>query len=595
MGGAADAAEEHTLVDLVRRAAVRWPDRVAWTFDEDGRELTFAEVDRRSDALAEVLAEAGVVAGDRVAVLLDSRPEFPLGWLAAAKLGAAMVAVNPRYRRHDATHVLAHSGARVVLTAPRHAALLAEVAGATSVRNILDVESLPLPNCTPGRFAGPPAGPLLPNSTPGRFAGPPGGLLLPNCTPGRFSSPPGGLLLPNCTPGRPSPAPETAANIQYTSGTTGQPKGAILPHRYWSTLAYGLVRGFPQIGERDTILTAQAFHYVDPQWNVALGLASGARLVVLDRFHPTTFWAKVREHGVTWFYCLGLMPKLLLDQEPGPHDLEHRVRAISASAIPPHLHAALERRWGVPWFEAFGMTETGSDIRMTPRDHDAKIGTGCLGRAVPGRELAILDEAGNPLQRGIEGELAIRGVGLMQGYLGDPAATEQAFRGGWFHTGDLARIDEQGLVYYTGRTKDMIRRGGENVAAAEVEQVLLLHPDVRMAAVLARPDELRQEEVHAVVVPHSGQPSGRSLPDELAEFCAARLAPFKVPRFWTVRAQLPLTASERVAKAALRTELAADPEPRTYDRVAGDWLGPAPVAPSGPAAPEPHEAMQEPC
>jgi crotonobetaine/carnitine-CoA ligase len=572
----AGGADEHTLVDLVRRAAARWPDRVAWTFDEDGRELTFAEVDRRSDALADVLAEAGVVAGDRVAVLLDNRPEFPLGWLAAAKLGAAMVAVNPRYRRHDATHVLAHSGARVVLTAPRHAALLAEVAGATALRHILDVESLPLPNCTGGRVSGPPAGLSLPNSTPGRFSSPPGGLLLPNSTGGRFSGPPGGLLLPNSTPGRPAPAPETAANIQYTSGTTGQPKGAILPHRYWSTLAYGLVRGFPQIGERDTILTAQAFHYVDPQWNVALGLAGGARLVVLDRFHPTTFWAKVREHEVTWFYCLGLMPKLLLDQEPGPDDHAHHVRAISASAIPPNLHAALERRWGVPWFEAFGMTETGSDIRMTPRDHDTQVGTGCLGRAVPGRELAILDEAGNPLQRGIEGELAIRGVGLMQGYLGDPAATEQAFRGGWFHTGDLARIDEQGLVYYTGRTKDMIRRGGENVAAAEVEQVLLLHPDVRLAAVLARPDELRQEEVHAVVVPHSGQPP----PDELAEFCAARLAPFKVPRFWTLRAQLPLTASERVAKAALRAELAADPEVRTYDRVTGDWVGEA-TAPPG--------------
>jgi crotonobetaine/carnitine-CoA ligase len=530
---------DHTLVDLVRRAAARWPDRVAWAFDEDGRELTFAEVDRHSDALASVLAEAGVAAGDRVAVLLDNRPEFPLGWLAAAKLGAAMVAVNPRYRRHDATHVLAHSGARVVLTAPRHTALLAEVTGSTAIRHILDVENLPLPTFTAGGSE---------------------------------------RRLPLPAP----PLPEMAANVQYTSGTTGQPKGAILPHRYWSTLAYGLVRGFPHIGERDTILTAQAFHYVDPQWNVALGLASGARLVVLDRFHPTTFWAKVREHRVTWFYCLGLMPKLLLDQEPGPDDRAHHVRAISASAIPPNLHAALERRWGVPWFEAFGMTETGSDIRMTPHDHDAHVGTGCLGRAVPGRELAILDKAGNPLQRGIEGELVIRGVGLMHGYLGDPVATERAFRGGWFHTGDLARIDERGLVYYAGRTKDMIRRGGENVAAAEVEQVLLLHPGVRLVAVLARPDELRQEEVHAVVVPHTESrteshaesPAEPPRPDELAEFCAARLAPFKVPRFWTMRTHLPLTASERVAKVALRAELAADPGARTYDRVAGDWVGP---------------------
>ncbi len=162
---------------------------------------------------------------------------------------------------------------------------------------------------------------------------------------------------PQCTP----PTPDALANVQYTSGTTGTPKGCALPHRYSTTLAHGLVNGFPNVDDRDMILTAQLFHYIDPQWNVARGLAAGARLVMLDRFHPATFWAKVREHRGIWFYCLRPMPKSLLDQEPSPRDRQHRVRSISASAIPPNLHAALEQRWGVPWFEAFGMTETGSD------------------------------------------------------------------------------------------------------------------------------------------------------------------------------------------------------------------------------------------
>ncbi|MGW1680009.1 AMP-binding protein [Saccharopolyspora sp. NPDC002376] len=507
---------EQSLADLVRRAAEQWPQRVAWTFDALDQELTFADVDRRSDAFAALLAEQGVTAGDRVALMLANRPEFPLAWLAAAKLGAAMVPVNTNYQDYDAMHVLAHSGARVVLTTAQHTDLLTRIKSSTSLQHVLDVDAVPIPDAQP----------------------------------------------PKCPP----PMPETIANIQYTSGTTGAPKGCVLPHRYWVSLAAGLVEDFPRINAQDTILTAQPFHYVDPQWNTALGLASGARLVVLDRFHPTTFWSKVREHEVTWLYCLGLMPKLLLDMPPSEHDRDHRVRSISASAIPPDLHAALEKRWGVPWFEAFGMTETGSDIRMTPEDHDDTVGTGCLGRAIAGREITILDNTGSPVPRGATGELAIRGVGLMHGYFRDPEATDRAFRSGWFHTGDLARMDEHGRVYYAGRTKDMIRRSGENITTGEVERVLQLHPSVDVAAVLPEPDELRGEEVHAVLVLRDEN----CTPDDLADFCGKQLAYFKVPRYWTFRPALPRTPSERVAKPALRKELATDQPPK-YDRKTQQW------------------------
>ncbi len=465
------------LVSRLRHAATTWPDRPAWTFDLDdgsGRTLSFAEVDAESTGLAGALQALGVREGDRVAVMLANRPELPLLWLALAKLGAALVPVNPRYRTVDTAHLVDASRAVAVVSDGTHLPLLAEVAHVPSY----DVDA----------------------------------------------------LVPRAPRDLPEPDAERVVNVQFTSGTTGAPKGCLLPHRYWTTLADSLVDGFPHLGADDVMLTAQAFTYVDPQWNVAAALTAGAHLVVLDGFHPSTFWSKVREHGVTYFYCLAAMPTLLLRQPPDPADRDHRVRRVQCSAIPPALHAELEERWGAPWYECFGMTETGADIRVDEDDHDELVGSGCLGSPAPHREVRVVD-----------GELQLRGPGMMQGYDGLPSP----FDDGWFATGDLARLDEHGRVYLVGRKKDMIRRSGENVAAQEVEAVLTSHPAVRLAAVLGVPDEVRGEEVKAFVVGDVGE-------EELRAWCAERLAPFKVPRYWDFRDDLPRTASERVAKELLR-------------------------------------------
>lgn len=503
-----------TVAGIVADAARRWGARTAWRFDETGARLSFAELDRRSSAMAVGLREAGVEPGDRVAVMLRNVPEFPLLWLASAKLGAALVPLNVHYREQDARHVLARSGAVLAVTAPEFEPLLESLrTQLPALRAVRGADSLE---------AG--AGDLEWEALP-----------------------------------------ESACNVQYTSGTTGSPKGCVLSNTYWVTIARHLLAEFPRLTSEDVLLTAQPFHYVDPQWNVIGALAAGAELVVLDRFHPSTFWAKVREHRVTLFYCLGMMPTLLLRQPESESDLDHDVRAIICSAIPAESHAELERRWGVAWYESFGMTESGADIGVSPEDHDELVGSGAIGRPYGHREARVFDADGNQVPRGETGELVLRGTGMMDGYFEDPEATAAVFRHGWLHTGDLVRMDERGRIHYLGRKKDMIRRSGENIAAAEVEEALRAHPAVAVCAVLPRPDALRGEEVEAFLVLAEGYELADAPPEVLAEHCARRLAYFKVPRFWAYREHLPSTPSERVAKARLRSEdgpchdLRADP------------------------------------
>ena len=181
----------------------------------------------------------------------------------------------------------------------------------------------------------------------------------------------------------------TLVNVQYTSGTTGEPKGCMLSHSWFMRFAWRVMTLHDGLDETDTIVTSQPFHYVDPQWNLAVALLSGATLVVLDRFHPSAFWRKVRDYRVTWFYCLGVMPKLMLNTPSSPLDRGHSVKRVICSAIPRADHAAIEARWGVPWYEAFGMTESGLDIAVELDDHDETVGTGCIGTPMPGRARVV--------------------------------------------------------------------------------------------------------------------------------------------------------------------------------------------------------------
>lgn len=518
-----------TLGALLRWQASRNGARELLSFG--ATRLTVADVECRANQVAAFLRRAGVAPGDRVGVMLPNGLEFPVCWLAIATVGAIMVPINVQYRAHDLAYTLHDSGASVLLADP---AFEQEARAAMPRCPALRQLHLFPPGTVTSRSAGPVAAAI--HDAPVRCE--------------LHPSAPGDLL-----------------NLQYTSGTTGSPKGCMLSHAYWARLAVQSAR-YAQLGPDDVALTAQPFYYMDPQWNLAMALLVGCRLEILPRFSASTFWSSVRDTGASFVYLLGTMPVLLLKQPPRPEvERGHRLRVVACSGIVPALHAEFESRWGVPWREVFGMTETGIDLAIALDEGDS-VGSGAVGRPVAGREARVVAPDGRALGDGEVGELCVRGEGMMAGYWNNPAATADRLRDGWMHTGDLAYRDARGRYHLVGRIKDMIRRGGENIAAAEVEGVLAQHPAVRTAAAVPVPDDLRGEEVKAFLELQPGHEA--TDPREILAFARAHLAPFKVPRFVEYVPALPRTPSEKIAKHQLLADR-DDQRRGAFDATTGTW------------------------
>ena len=501
-----------SLPAILRHAAALWGDAEALSFDASGETLTFIEFDRRTDAIAVGLAAAGIQPGDRIAICSGNVALFPLAWFATMKVGAIMVPLNTSYRADDARHIFDLTEPTAVFCDRRRTALVDEL----------------LPNIPSLRLLVTEAGDVSAGWQPlDAF--------------GRQISEAATLPLIQSS---------DLTNIQFTSGTSGLPKGCKLSHDYWIELARSIDGNVLSLAPGETMLTAQAFSYLDPQWALILTLMTGARLVVLERFRPTELWEKAAHYDACFFYCLAAMPLMLLSLSPDSAERRHRLRAVMCSAIPADRHRELEERFGVPWLEAYGATETGSDLGVSWADHAHSVGTGTIGRPLPHRQAMIVGEGFSELGDGVVGELLVRGSAMMEGYWQNPAATAAAFRNGWYRTGDLARRDAEGFYYLAGRRKDMIRRAGENIAASEVEAVLQQHPAVMLAACIAVPDPIRNEEIKVFVLR-----TGAVALEELVAHLEARLARFKIPRYWTLVERLPMTASERVAKPQLSREI----------------------------------------
>jgi crotonobetaine/carnitine-CoA ligase len=501
-----------SLPHLLRERAREAGGREAIRFE--GASLTLAGLDAAASRWADVLAGLGVTQGERVALCLPNGLDAPAAWLGIASLGAVVVPVNYGYRDADLRFVLSDSGAVVAITTPERALDLMRAASrCLALRTVAVLGAIAPPGAEP-------IADRLANGSPSRD------------------------LMP--------PAMNDLVTLQYTSGTTGFPKGCMLTHGYWLLLAATAVE-YGKFTADDVMLSTAPIWYLDGMWHVALALMAGMPLVILPRFSASGFWNTVRENGITFFYCLGTMPVLLLKQPPDPAiERGHKVRFVLCSGIVPQLHATFEARWGCPWREAYGTTEIGAGLMVPLEDADS-VGSGLMGRVVPHREARVVDpETGTTVAPGTPGELQVRGPSMMLGYWGHQEASDRYFRDGWAHTGDVVVENDRGYFRLVGRLKDMIRRGGENVSAAEVESVLCEHHAIGAAACVAVPDEIRGEEIKAFIQPLRGQEAIADQPEAVHAWVAARLAAFKVPRYLAFVDAFPLTPSERIAKHQLK-------------------------------------------
>jgi acyl-CoA synthetase (AMP-forming)/AMP-acid ligase II len=509
---------------LLAEAAREAPGAEYLRFPDLACSYSFGEVDRMVDQAVTGLAAVGVGPGDRVGIMFGNVPAWPVVFLAVLRMGAVSVPVNAQFRTADIAHALVESGARAIVTSATYgatvrAALAERGVGATPV--IVD----------------------------------------PVTVFGSVSSPASSY---------PEPEPETLASLQFSSGTTGLPKGCMLTHRYWLQMASGFAAA-TGLGDDDVALMTQPWSYIDQQWMTITCLITRRPHVVLPKFSVSGFWNSIRAERATITYVLGTMPRLLAKQPPSGSDRNHRMRLVLCSGIPADQHAALEDRWGVPWREAYGSTETGLDLIAAP-DDTRTVGTGAMGYPPAGRSVEILDDAANPVPDGELGEIVVTGSALMRGYWNAPEATAAVLLApDRYRTGDRGFRDELGYIHHAGRIKDMIRRGGENISAAEVESVLGAHELVLNVAVVGIPDDIFGQVVKAFVVLKPGTaPSAAA--GVLAEYAADQLARFKTPELVEFVEELPLTPSERVEKKKLLLP-GRDQRTNVYDARRRQWIG----------------------
>jgi crotonobetaine/carnitine-CoA ligase len=506
------------IVTLARDALAREPEKPALVF-EDGLVVSRERFRAAVEGFAGYLAER-IGAGDRVAIMLENRTEFMVAWLAVAACGGSLVSLNTSAKEHDAGHILRDCGAVIVVCGEEQEALVRRIcAEGTEIVVVRGQEPDGL-----ARSAG--DAPLHLESV----------------------------------------AVDSGAvtNVYYTSGTTGPPKGCMVGHDYWLRFVE-LYLGLYGWEEGDRILCCLQFFYNDPPWLFLSSLRAGTPLVCMRRFSVTRFWPVVVRNEVTRLFALAAIPALLLRGSPRPEERQQKVDFALHVGIPAQLHAEFVERWGFPWIEGYGLTETGLVVAMPLDRAEEMTGSGSIGIPCPGVEILLVDEQGDEVGVDEPGEVLIKAPGVMRGYLNRPDATAETMAGGWVHSGDLARRDENGYLYFQGRKKDIVRRSGENVAATEVEDVLRSHPGVLEAAVVPVPDELRGEEVKAYVALVEGSAADDVGPRALIEFCRERLAKHKVPRYLEYREDFPRTPSMRVKKSQLIAEV-EDPLAAAWDR-----------------------------
>lgn len=524
MSGSVPAIEHLGLGELADAAARRFGSKVFWESIDDGASMGFDEFADRTRRFAGALQAAGIERGTHVAVMLPNVIEFAVTWFALARLGAVIVPVNMQYTSRELEYVLRDSDATFL---------------------VIDASCLPVLEAIEeaARVA------------PGRT------LVSGGVTDGRYL---GWQRMDREAAG---PAPEFAPagrdalmSIQYTSGSTGFPKGCLLVQDYW--LVLGAVRAIQGPAPRRVLLD-KPLSYMGGMWRLLVCLNVGATACVARKFTLSGLQQRIADHDIDFFSVTDPVAKLPYD----PRLAGRRFAWISASGLSAGLHRDLERTFDAPVRELYGMTETGSTLFM-PIDAAGMSGSGSCGKPAPYRECCIVDPEGRDVSPGQSGELWVRGRGILRGYYNKEEATRQAFAGDWFRTGDLFRQDEAGYFYILGRIKESIRRSGENVSSLEVESVVSSVPGVMEAAVIGVPDEFRGEEVKVFVILQPGLQPADLPPEAIAAHCEGRLAAFKVPRYIEYVPDFPRTSSGKIAKQEMK---AAGKRGVAFDRISNAW------------------------
>jgi acyl-CoA synthetase (AMP-forming)/AMP-acid ligase II len=479
-------------------------------------EVSYGHAAREIAALRAAYREAGYGIGHRVGILVENRPCHLLHFLALNALGVSLVPINPDLRSAELEYLIAHSEVAAIVAIPARRAMLAQAARDAG--------------CKVAVFA-PDAEPPVVEARSG------------------------------------VPDADSECALLYTSGTTGRPKGCVLANSYflragqWYRDIGGLLA--MQTGCERMLTPLPLFHMNAMAYSAIAMIATGGCLIVLDRFHPSSWWRDVCESQASIVHYLGVMPPMLMGAAPAPADTAHQVRFGFGAGADRALHAAFEARFGFPLIEAWAMTETGAGAVIVASREPRHVGTGCFGRPESDVAIRIVLEDGSDAACETPGELLVRHAGpdprhgFFQRYLKDAPATEAAWQGGWFHTGDVVRRMADGSLCFIDRKKNVIRRSGENIAAVEVESVLLQHPSIAQVAVAPVADPVRGEEVFALVVaPHSPDTRAAMAADIVA-FCLDRLAYYKAPGYVAFVAAVPLTTTQKIQRGQLKDLVAA--------------------------------------
>lgn len=459
---------------------------------------------------AAAYAAAGYGPGQRVALLLENRPDHFFHYLALNSLGVSVVPVNPDYKDDETQYLLEHSESVALIVVPSRLEQVARVAAEVGVPVGLSHEPPPQPSRPPS-----------------------GGTV--------------GL--------------QAEAAILYTSGSTGRPKGCVLTNAYfygwgeWYMEQGGYIALQP--GQERVMQPLPTFH-TNGMGNSFMGmLFCGGAQIIFDRFHPRSWWKDAVETGATCMHYLGVMPAMLLNVPPGEYDKAHKVRFGLGGGVHPSHHALFEERFGTKLLEGWAMTEGAGATVLMMNEEPRNIGTQCIGRPRADTEIRIVDDNDNDVPPHQPGEFLVRAAGpdkrrrFFSGYLKDQAATDAVWKGEWFRTGDIVRLAENGCLYFVDRKKNLIRRSGENISTAEVEGALAAHPQVSEMAVVAVLDEIRGEEVMAALSLQPGATADRAMAEDIFQHCLSRMAYYKVPGYIAFLDQLPKTSTQKIRKVDL--------------------------------------------